>query len=220
VIARARHLVNEGGVRAEPVLPVVPGLDLALSADNVTRFGGDADRYAWALSAALAADPGLVSSRDAMLAVTSVAAWRAGVLGIRADALAWLPQLRPDVSGAVLGLPADALQAFGSGQAVDRFYWPLRPVDSAQPFARLGGFVGLGGPWEFPPTEPVLEGPGRWTVQVGMARWRLEADLFGHALGPVGPEVPPGPAPQERVTAQLVVRPTSFLADVAPWRSA
>jgi hypothetical protein len=220
VIARAHHPVNEGGVRSETVLPVVPGVDLALSADNVARFGGDAHRYAWALTAALAADPGLASSRDGMLAVTSVAAWRSGVLGIRADALAWLPQLRPDVGGAVLGLPADALQAFGSGQAVDRFYWPLRPADSMQPFARLGGFVGLGGPWEFPPTEPVLEGPGRWTVQIGTARWRLEADLFGHALGPVGQEAPSGPSAQERVTTQLLVRPTSFLADVMPWRSA
>ncbi|HEX7827541.1 MAG TPA: hypothetical protein VF477_21755, partial [Mycobacterium sp.] len=73
-------------MRSETVLPVVPGLDLALSADNVARYGGDPHRYALALTAALAADPGLAPSRDAMLAVTSVAAWRAGVLGIRADA--------------------------------------------------------------------------------------------------------------------------------------
>lgn len=219
MIARAHHPVNDGA-RSEPVLPVVPGLDLPLSVDNVVRFGGDPHRYALALTAALTADPGLAPSRDRMLAVASVAAWRSGVLGIRADALAWLPRLRPDVGGAVLGLPADALRAFGSGQAVDRFYWPLRPVTSTQPFARLGGFVGLGGPWEFPPTEPVMEGPGRWTVHVGTVRWRLEADLFGHTLGPVGPAVPPSPAPHERATAQLVVRPTSFLADVVPWRSA
>jgi hypothetical protein len=220
VIARAHHAVNDGIARPEPALPDVPGLDLALSVDNVARFGGDPHRYAWAVTAALAADPGLARSREQMLAVASVAAWRSGVLGIRADACAWLPQLRQDVGGAILGLPADALWAFRSGQAVDRFYWPLRPGDSTQPFARLGGFAGLGGPWEFPPTEPVLEAPGRWTVQVGPARWRLEADVFGHALGPVGSSVPPPPAAQERVTAQLVVRPTSFLADVVPWRSA
>ncbi|KAA0080219.1 potassium transporter Kef [Mycolicibacterium sp. P9-64] len=219
MIARAHHAVNGGGARSEPVLPDVPGLDLALSVDNVARFGGDPHRYVSALTAALTVDPDLARSRDRMLAVASVAAWRSGVLGIRADALVWLPQLSPDIGAAVLGLPADALGAFRFGQAVDRFYWPLRPGHSTQPFARLGGFVGLGGAWEFPPTEPVLEGPGRWTVQVGAARWRLEADLFGHALGPVGPAVPP-PSTRERVTAQLVVRPTSFLADVVPWRPA
>lgn len=220
MIARARHAVNDEVAPSEPALPDVPGMNLTLSVDNVARFGGEPRRYAWALTAALAADPGLAQSRDRMLAVASVAAWRSGVLGIRTDALAWLPQLRPDVGSAILGLPADALWAFGSGQAVDRFYWPLRAGDSTQPFARLGGFVGLGGPWEFPPTQPVMEAPGRWTVEVGAARWRLEADLFGHALGPVGPAVPPSSAAQERVTAQLVVRPTSFLADVVPWRSA
>lgn len=220
MIARAHHTVNDGVARSEPVLPDVAGMDLALSVDNVARFGGDPHRYVSALTAALAADPGLARSGDRMLAVASVAAWRAGVLGIRADALAWLPQLRPDVGGAILGLPADALWAFGSGQVVDRFYWPLRPGDSTQSFARLGGFVGLGGPWEVPPTEPVMEAPGRWMVEVGAVRWRLEADVFGHALGPVGPAVPPPPAAQERVTAQLVVRPTSFFADVVPWRSA
>lgn len=220
MIARARHAVNDDVARFEPALPDVPGLNLALSVDNVARFGGHPPRYVWALTAALSADPGLAQSTDRMLAVASVAAWRSGVLGIRADALAWLPQLRPDVGSAILGLPADALWAFTSGQAVDRFYWPLRAADAIQPFARLGGFVGLGGPWEFPPTEPLLEGPGRWTVQVGPTRWRLEADVFGHALGPVGSAVPPLPASQERLTAQLVVRPTSFLADVVPWRSA
>ena len=218
MIARAHHSVNEGGASSEPLLPSVPDLDLASSVDNVTRFGGDPRRYVRAVVAALGAAPDLARSRDAMLAVTSVAAWRAGVLGIRADALARLPQLGPDVGGAILGLPPDALWAFGSGQAFDRFYWPLRAVDSREPFARLGGFTGLGGVWTFPPTAPVAEGPGRWTVEVGSVRWRVEADLFGHALGPVGAVVPDPPPASERYTAQVVVRPTSFLVDVVPWR--
>ncbi|BBY28432.1 potassium transporter Kef [Mycolicibacterium sediminis] len=218
MIARAHHSVNEGDVRSEPELPSVPDLDLASSVDNVAHFGGDPRRYALAVAAALRAAPDLARSRDAMFAVTSVAAWRAGVLGIRADALARLPQLSPDAGGAMLGLPPDALWAFGSGQAFDRFYWPLRAVDSWQPFARLGGFTGLGGVWTFPPTAPVAEGPGRWTVAVGPVRWRIEADLFGHALDPVGPVVPDPPSASERYTAQVVVRPTSFLADVVPWR--
>ena len=87
MIARAHHAVNDVGIGSAPELPTVPGLDLVLSVANVTRFGGDPHRYGRAVSAALVAAPGLAASRDSMLPVTSVAAWRAGVLGIRADAL-------------------------------------------------------------------------------------------------------------------------------------
>jgi hypothetical protein len=172
VIARAYHQVNLG-VPPAADMPTVPGLDLALSADNVARFGGDPHRYRHALS-------GISAPPEAMFSVAAVAAWRAGVLGIRTDALARLRLLPIDLAAIVLGLPVDAVGPFITGQAVDRFYWPLR--QPGQLIARIGGFTGLGGAWGHPPTDPVPRGPGRWTVIVGDQRWQIDADVFGHVL--------------------------------------
>ncbi|WKG04362.1 hypothetical protein [Mycolicibacterium sp. HK-90] len=203
MIARPYHRVNlDAPAPAE--LPAVSGLDLALSADNVARFGGDPHRYRHALS-------GISVAPEAMVDVAAVAAWRAGVLGIRADALARLERLPIDLAARVLSLPVDAVVHFTNGQAVDRFYWPLhRPGEL---IARIGGFTGLGGVWQHPPTDPVPSGPGRWTVNVGTQRWQIDADVFGHVLSPAPPAAASEDGPR---TARLVVRPTSYLAEIWP----
>lgn len=204
MIARAVHQVNLDLPAPAVDLPAMAGLDLALSADNVARFGGDPRRYRHALH-------GISLPAETMVSVAAVAAWRAGVLGIRADALSRLQLLPIDVAATVLGLPVDAVVPFANGQTVDRFYWPLRPP--GQFIARIGGFTGLGGRWDHPPTAPAPCGPGRWTVDVGTQRWQIDADVFGHvvALAPAESAVDAGPG-----TAQLVVRPTSYLAEIWP----
>lgn len=208
MIARAYHQVNlspPGSADLPAVdLPAVPGLDLVLSADNVARFGGDPHRYRHAVN-------GISVAPEMMLSVAAVAAWRAGVPGIRDDALSRLQLLPMDLAASVLGLPVDAVVPFADGQAVDRFYWPLR--GPGQLIARIGGFTGLGGRWDRPPTDPTPRGPGGWTVNVGAQRWQIDADVFGHVISDVPASEPPrnGPA-----TAQLVVRQTSYLAEIWP----
>ncbi|WP_135452229.1 potassium transporter Kef [Mycobacterium sp. DL99] len=204
MIARVYHQVNLDLPAADTDLPVMAGLDLALSADNVARFGGDPRRYRRALS-------GISAVPEAMFNVAAVAAWRAGVLGIRADALSRLELLGTDLAASVLGLPVDAVVPFAEGQAVDRFYWPLR--GPGQLIARIGGFTGLGGRWDHPPTAPAPRGPGRWTVDVGVQRWQIDADVFGHVLSSAPVD---GPSADGSRTAQLVVRPTSYLAEIWP----
>ncbi|CDO28620.1 hypothetical protein [Mycolicibacterium porcinum] len=204
MIARAYHQVNVDLPAAAAELPMMTGLDLALSADNVARYGGDPHRYRQALH-------GISASPETMVSVAAVAAWRAGVLGIRADALSRLQLLPVDVAASVLGLPVDAVVPFTDGQAVDRFYWPLRRPGEL--IARIGGFTGLGGRWDHPPTEPAQHGPGSWTVNVGPQRRRIDADVFGHVVAPAPVDAVPEGGPR---TAQLVVRPTSYLAEIWP----
>jgi hypothetical protein len=204
VIARAYHQINLDQPVPAVELPAMDGLDLALSADNVARFGGDPRRYCHALH-------GISLPPETMVSVAAVAAWRAGVLGIRADALSRLQLLPIDVAASVLGLPVDAVVPFTNGQAVDRFYWPLRPP--GQLIARVGGFTGLGGRWDHPPTAPAPCGPGRWTVDVGPRRWQIDADVFGHVVTSTPADHVPGDGTR---TAQLVVRPTSYLAEIWP----
>ncbi|MEV0668775.1 hypothetical protein [Mycobacterium sp. NPDC050441] len=203
MIARTYHQVNLD-LPAPADLPSAPGLDLALSADNVARFGGDPRRYRHALS-------GISAAPDAMFSVAAVAAWRSGVLGIRDDALSRLQLLPIDLAASVLGLPVDAVVPFTDGQAVDRFYWPLRRP--GQLIARIGGFTGLGGRWDRPPTDPTPCGPGGWTVHVGAQRWQIDADVFGHVISDAPAAGPQADGPG---TAQLVVRPTSYLAEIWP----
>ncbi|MEW2482061.1 hypothetical protein AB0876_20930 [Mycobacterium sp. NPDC049093] len=203
MIARAYHQVNLD-LPTPAELPAVPGLDLAISADNVARFGGDPQRYRHALR-------GISAARDVMFNVAAVAAWRAGVLGIRDDALSRLQLLPVDLAASVLGLPVDAVVPFTDGQAVDRFYWPLRPP--GQLIARIGGFTGLGGRWDQPPTDPSPRGTGRWTVNVGAQQRQIDADVFGHLISDAAA---PGPPTDGPATAQLVVRPTSYLAEIWP----
>ncbi|CRZ16431.1 hypothetical protein [Mycolicibacterium neworleansense] len=203
MIARAYHQVNLDPA-APADLPTVPGLDLATSADNVARFGGDPHRYRHALS-------GIAAPAETMFNAAAVAAWRAGVLGIRDDALSRVQLLPIDLAASVLGLPVDAVVPFTDGQAVDRFYWPLRRPGEL--IARIGGFTGLGGRWDQPPTDPVPCLPGRWTVSVGAQRWQIDADVFGHVIS----DAPAAGVHQGRAaTAQLVVRPTSHLAEIWP----
>lgn len=203
MIARAYHQVNLD-LPAPADLPTVPGLDLVHSADNVARFGGDPHRYRHALSR-------ISAPAETMFNAAAVAAWRSGVLGIRDDALSRLQLLPIDLAASVLGLPVDAVVPFTDGQAVDRFYWPLRPPGEL--IARIGGFTGLGGRWDQPPTDPTPRGSGGWTVHVGAQRWQIDADVFGHVISDAPAAGPQSAGPG---TAQLVVRPTSFLAEIWP----
>ncbi len=181
------HVVNAGLTPTRTPLPVVAGTDFAASVANVTAWGGQAWLYQRAVVAGLDAAGGPVD-RGLALAVGSLAGWRSGVLDLRADALGRLAQLidagRTDVAGAVLGLPADAVQAFVALQQQHPLGWPTFAIQAT--VARVGGFSSLGGSWPAPPRALGRDGSGGLCVRCADGGvWRLEVDVFGHRLTPI-----------------------------------
>lgn len=188
-----------------------PGLEGA--AQRVASLGGDRADFARRLTAALAEDPAL--GERSLASVTSVAAWRCGVLAVRDDALAQcgtlLELVGPVPLGSLLGLPAAEVEGFVDIQHHDRFHWPpWARLGRAFVVARVGGFAGLGGPWTTPPTDPRPLGDGAWLVRSGESWWRLDADLFGHVLAPADPAGSSSAASTD--TVALATLPTSYLA--------
>lgn len=159
---------------------------------NVAAGGAHEDLFLRALAAGAAVNSSGENTDDGMLDVgvldvAALAAWRAGLLAIREDALARLRRMlesgRQSVAAATLGLPADALREFTDRQREDRFWWPGRAARRGYVLA-FGGFSGLGGAWVAPASEwrTLDERAGAFAVCAADEWWRLDADLWGGAL--------------------------------------
>lgn len=158
------------------------GVDLAAARRRVHAEGGETGIFMTAMgwaAAALTTSP----TREALLTLSACAAWRAGVIGIRSDALrraAAAPALALAVAGALL-MPPEMLPGFLAAQRADPFGWHT-PLPGGR-VADVGGFAGFGGPWLRPPTAygPF---PGRqdFWIAADDRRYWLRADIFGHRL--------------------------------------
>lgn len=220
MIRRPGHSVNATVAREPAPLPSVAGLDLDLAVANVARWGGDPQLFGRFLAAGLAGRT--TGSVEVVQDLAAVAAWRAGVIGLRADALraasAGLEAGLADAVGATLGMPGADVAGFVEGQRTDRFFWPAwQNLGRAYLVARIGGFAGLGGPWLAHPGDVITVGEGRWLVEVGEELWEIDADLFGHSVSPAGddPAEPGDSVDPVRTTGVRVVSvPTSYLLEV------
>ncbi|GGR68936.1 hypothetical protein J2S40_004629 [Nocardioides luteus] len=218
MIRRPGHSVNAAAHPAETAaMPVVVGLDLELAAANVARFGGDERRFDSSLRAGLRAPGSLPSETQAVQDLAAVAAWRAGVIGLRTDALralgSCLDHGLADAVAAVLGMPPTSVAEFAEAQRTDRFFWPAwRGLGRAYLIARIGGFTGLGGPWLAHPGEVIPAGEGRWLVEVGEELWEVTADLFGHSVSLAGDDAASDDTDTPGV--RVVSIPTSYLLEV------
>lgn len=222
MIRRPGHSVNASVRRESVSLPSVAGLDLELAVANVARWGGDPQMFGSFLGAGLAGRRS--DSIEVVQDLAAVAAWRAGVIGLRTDALravsSCLDAGIADAVGATLGMPATDVAGFVEGQRTDRFFWPAwQNLGRAYLVARIGGFAGLGGPWLAHPGDVIATGEGQWLVEVGEELWEIDADLFGHSVSPADDPAdagdPPGTASTAGTTGLRVVSvPTSYLLEV------
>ncbi|PXA72261.1 hypothetical protein [Cryobacterium arcticum] len=207
---RPLHVVNAGLELTDEPLPEVPELDLALSLSRIEALHGAAAgaRYRHFLGRALAAQPG--GDRDDLLTLATLAAWRAGAVAFRTDALRRLDAalatdtVRIPTLAAALGLPEHSVAAFAELQRGSRFGWP--DLVAGGLVAVVGGFRGLFGPW-LTPAVAVLAGdrPGTFLIRTAASRsgtapagadestgsgdaWLLTVDVFGHTLTRLVPE--------------------------------
>lgn len=162
------------------------GLDSALASISVRSAHGDPLLFAGALAAGVAQDPAAVTVRDRALDLVAVAAWRAGALGLRADALDRLEHLdSPEqrlAASATLGVGVDVLDEFRRRQRADRFWWPGR-ADQRGYVLAVGGFRGIGGAWIRPPERvETLADAGAFAFLVAGSWWRLDSDAWGARL--------------------------------------
>ena len=182
MIRRPGHLADTEAPTAVPA--DVPGLDLERAATIVRASGGSAERFRHAFAAGQAHLPPDTAT-DRLVALAGVAGWRAGVLGLRADAFGHLADLPRTAASAALGLAESDLDAFLERQRTDRFWWPGRTAQRGYVCA-VGGFAGLGGAWTAPPTETrPLDDEGSFAVLTGQRWWRVDADVWGSRLVPL-----------------------------------
>lgn len=192
----------------------VAGLDAALAAESVRGAHGDPMLFGRALAAGIALDPAALTDRDRALDLVAIAAWRAGALGLRADALTRLDDIdsaeQRVSAAAALGVGVDLLDEFRRRQRSDRFWWPGR-ADQRGYVLAAGGFRGLGGPWIRPPerAEP-LPDEGAFAFLVAGAWWRLDSDVWGARLSLL-PEQPTTAEPSDDGTT-IVIGPDTHLA--------
>lgn len=205
------HVVNLGLTVSAPALPQLPSADLAVATANVAGWGGDPALFVHFLAAGLAAGP---VDGAAVRQVAAIAGWRAGVLGLRDEALELLGSLPAEVGGATLGFPPPELTGFVDRQRTDRYWWPGRERAWGQ-VLRAGGFAGLGGYWLAP---PVLAGTGgvagRWLVQAGDTWWQLDADVFGSRLVEL-PDQPQCGPDTDPAGVRIATFPDSYLVSLA-----
>ncbi|MER7298047.1 hypothetical protein ABTX24_00230 [Nocardioides sp. NPDC127514] len=216
MIRRPGHSVNASVARQPGGLPAVTGLDLELAEANVARWGGDTGLFRTSLAAALSSGP--LPEAAAIQDLAAVAAWRAGVIGLRKDALraasSCLDAGLGDMVGATLGMPGADVAGFVEGQRTDRFFWPAwQQLGRAYLIARIGGFAGLGGPWLAHPGDVIAAGEGRWLVEVGEELWAVDADLFGHSVSLAGDD-PADTGDTGTAGVRVVSVPTSYLLEV------
>lgn len=172
------QLANKAMPQAE--LPALEGIDIESVREAAVAHGADAGLFAAFLAAGAdaAGSAGSVSPID----LVGVAAWRAGALALRDDALARVSRLSSGDKGAVaaalLGIGEDDVATFVDRQRTDRWWWPGR--DDARGYvAAVGGFVGMGGAWTEPPRRGVtLAEDGGFAILAGSSWWRLDADVW------------------------------------------
>lgn len=209
MIRRPGHQADVEPPRGVPT--PVPGLDLDRAATAVVAAGGSAARFGHALAAGqaqLAADAPV----DLVVTLAGIAGWRAGVLGLRDDALARIVDVPPPAAAAALGLAEADLRAFTDRQRIDRFWWPGRTASRGYVCA-IGGFAGFGGAWTAPPADArSLAEPGAFAVRTARRWWRVDADVWGSRLTEL-PAEPTAAAPRGGgATASLVTFSESYLA--------
>ncbi|HOW92935.1 MAG TPA: hypothetical protein PLF91_00390 [Mycolicibacterium fallax] len=174
-------------------LPAGAPAELRDTVDRVRGWFGDPGRYRHFLGAAMVLPAG---DTEVLRSAAVLAGWRAGVLRLRAEALARAAALPAAVTEAALGLPAGGAAGFLAGQARDPFHFP-----GAAPFIGLaGGFRGLGGPWLQPPDRVHTTGAATVAARTGTQWWQLTADVFGVLIRPVED---PQPAAPGLLTADL-----------------
>lgn len=210
------QLANAPAPFAPAALPDLAsvGLDAALAAMSVAQAHGDSELFTRALGAGVAADPSALDDRDRALDLVAIAAWRAGALGLRGDALARLGTLPTAdarmAAAAALGIGVDQLELFLRRQRSDRFWWPGR-ADQRGYVLAVGGFRGLGGAWIRPPERiEHLVDPGAFAFLVAGTWWRLDADAWGSRLAVLAEEPETASAVHDGVT--VVIGPDTHLA--------
>ena len=206
MIRRPGHLVNDGlAIEDAGSLPALDGFDLRLSVDNVAGWGGDARMYQHFLVRSLA-DP------DAELMTSAaLAAWRAGVIELREDALGRLETAAPASAAAALGLQPSELGPFAHAQRGNRFA-RSPSTEPGTDVARVGGFRGVGGVFISPPmTATPLDRPGGFAIHTASDDWEYDADLFGGRLRMVESSGEVGPV----LGAVMTTSPLSYLAILA-----
>ncbi|WP_394686121.1 potassium transporter Kef [uncultured Microbacterium sp.] len=209
MIRRPGHLADTAPPTGVPT--DVPGLDFERAGINVEAAGGSVERFWHALAAGQATLP-VDAPSDLVVALAGIAGWRAGVPGLRDDALAHLADVPPVAAAAALGLAEGDLDAFAEHQRTDRFWWPGRPGQRGYVCA-VGGFAGLGGAWTAPPTDPrPLDADGAFAVRTGERWWRVDADVWGSRLVALEGEPPSGTSRSSGPAASLLTFAESYLA--------
>ncbi len=209
MIRRPGHLAD-----TEPPTGVptdVAGLDLERAGLTVDASGGSVERFRHALAVGQAALPADAST-DLVVTLAGIAGWRAGVLGLRDDALAHLADVPPSAAAAALGIAESDLDAFAERQRADRYWWPGRRAQRGYVCA-VGGFAGLGGAWTAPPVDArPLDDDGSFAVRTGERWWRVDADVWGSRLLALDREPPTASDRGTGLTASLLTFAESYLA--------
>lgn len=185
IAAYPAQMVNRGVTVSGAPVPQMSAADLTVATANVVAWGGNPALFTHFLTAGLSAGK---PDGDAVREVAAVAAWRAGVLGLRQEALGLLDTLPSELSAAALGFAPGEVAEFAELQQLDAYWWPGRAAAWGQ-ILRAGGFAGLGGPWLAPPLRAGLgQAAGRWVVNTADGWWQLDADVFGTRLVPLADE--------------------------------
>jgi hypothetical protein len=205
MIRRPGHLVNDGlTIDDTAPLPTADRLDVPLSIENVEGWGGDPRLYRHFLTRSL------LQPDAEVLTSAALAAWRAGVIDIREDALGRLEVAGPASAAAALGVDPGELGPFIHAQRQNRF--ALSPAsESGLTVARVGGFRGLGGVFTSPPLAATSLGrAGGFAVHTASGDWEYDADVFGGRLRAVESAGDTGPVSG----AVMTTSPLSYLATV------
>jgi hypothetical protein len=185
-LAVAGNLANALPARPLDLEPFFASSDLSISTilANVRAHGADPDRFAERLGA------GLASGQGDQLDLIAIAAWRAGALGIRSDALQRVGRiadaggLKADAAAATLGIAPGDLKEFVRAQETNR-WWRPGAASVKGYVAAVGGFEGFGGSWIAPPSRAVaLEEDGAFAIEAAGRWWRLDADVWCTRLVP------------------------------------
>lgn len=170
--------VAPGGSARDSAMPALHDADVEVVAAAAVQHGADRAKLAAALSAGLAA--GSLATAD----LVALAAWRAGALALRDDALRRLPTLDAEGAAAVLGFAAHDVADFAAKQVADRWFVP--GAGSPQLVGEVGGFEGFGGAWTSRPDGAVpLAEDGAFALREGERWWRLDADAWCARLVPL-----------------------------------